>query len=123
ILRAGGVLVTLPQHPEVNQAIGEAVVSLSGITAINATEYIPSRDAAPAFRNDYWLPVLGRPLHVESPLHGEHQRRNLALAIAAAVALRNNNGYKIDAEAIAKGIRETLWPGRLELLPAQASRP
>ena len=123
ILREGGTLVTLPQHPEVNQAIGEYVADMQGVTAINAMEYIPSRDAAPGFRNDYWLQALDGPLHVQSPLNGGHQQRNLALAIAAAVELRNQYGYKIGDEVVARGIRETVWPGRLELLPATAARP
>jgi dihydrofolate synthase/folylpolyglutamate synthase len=62
---------------------------------------------------------------VRSPLAGEHQRRNLALAIAAAVELRNiksrstcnSNSYNITNAAIEAGIANTLWPGRLEFLP------
>jgi dihydrofolate synthase/folylpolyglutamate synthase len=45
---------------------------------------------------------------VQSPLHGGHQQRNLALAIAAAVELRNQYGYKIGDEVVARGIRETV---------------
>jgi dihydrofolate synthase/folylpolyglutamate synthase len=50
------------------------------------------------------------------------------LAIAAAVALRNqtgynlgsisnHSGYNITNAAIAEGIRNTTWPGRLEFIP------
>ena len=42
ILRPGGVMVTLPQHPEANQALGEAA-TLLGVRGVNAAEYIPSR--------------------------------------------------------------------------------
>ena len=59
----------------------------------------------------------GELLHVRSPLAGEHQRRNLALAIAAALELRNHNGYNITNAAIEAGIANTEWPGRLEFLP------
>jgi dihydrofolate synthase/folylpolyglutamate synthase len=123
ILRDHGTLVALPQHPEVNQAIGEYVATLSGVTAVNATEYIPSREAETMFRNEYQLQILGETVQVQSPLNGGHQQRNLALAIAAAVELRNQHGYKIAAAAIVQGIRETQWPGRLELLPSRPSRP
>ncbi len=51
---------------------------------------------------------------MDSPLSGQHQQRNLALAIAAAVALRNQYGYNITDAAIEAGIRGTQWPGRLE---------
>jgi len=53
---------------------------------------------------------------VDSPLAGQHQQRNIALAIAAAIQLRNNNGYNIANAAIEAGIRNTVWPGRLETI-------
>jgi dihydrofolate synthase/folylpolyglutamate synthase len=70
-------------------------------------------------------------LHVRSPLAGEHQQRNIALAIAAAVALRNiysyeseitapnrnKQSYNIADSAIEAGISHTSWHGRLEFLP------
>ena len=40
IVRPEGTLVTLPQHPEVNDAIGETVRRL-GARVVNASEYIP----------------------------------------------------------------------------------
>lgn len=110
ILRRNGVLVTLPQHPEANQAIGEAAVALN-VRGVNAAEYIPSRgDKGHA----YELTVLGESVEIVSPLGGAHQQRNVALAIAAAVELCNKHGYKLSARQIAEGVRSTRWPGRLE---------
>jgi dihydrofolate synthase/folylpolyglutamate synthase len=40
ILRANGTLITLPQHPEANQAIGEAAATLN-LRAISAADFIP----------------------------------------------------------------------------------
>ena len=40
ILRRDGVLVTLPQHPEANQAIGEAATALN-VRGVNAAAYVP----------------------------------------------------------------------------------
>jgi folylpolyglutamate synthase/dihydropteroate synthase len=212
VLRPQGTLVTLPQHPEANQAIGEAAQELD-LHAISATPYLPtaeklltqshtrvgavaqsvtpsrpyeglsallsqssphSKDVVPnqsspslkgvilseaqraeskdlrlpqdaqgspqqnaplqnTFRNRYTIPLAGEPLHVDSPLWGEHQQRNLALAIAAAEELRNRTGYKnkpsnthsykITNHQIEAGIRNTFWPGRLELLPLSNSAP
>jgi dihydrofolate synthase / folylpolyglutamate synthase len=153
ILRRNGVLVTLPQHPEANQAIGEAAVALD-VRGINAAEYIPFGPTDPsentfdrgalvsghdlsravpapgksgalapevrALRNRYPVTVLGETIRVDSPLWGEHQRRNIALAIAAAVELRNHHGYIITPGQIETGIRNTQWPGRLELLTLPA---
>ena len=121
ILRRKGTLITLPQHPEANQAIGEVAVDLD-VRGVNAAEYIPGfhppalgNEPSTNLRNRYSLQVLGETMNVDSPLGGEHQRRNIALAIAAAIELRNQHGYKITAEQIEEGIRSTQWPGRLEL--------
>jgi dihydrofolate synthase/folylpolyglutamate synthase len=127
ILRPRGTLITLPQHPEANQAIGEVALALD-VRAINAAPYLPDTPRSsltvpcslfpvPRLLNHYDLNLDGEILQVRSPLAGEHQRRNLALAIAAAVELRNTYGYNITNSAIASGIANTAWPGRLELLP------
>ena len=65
---------------------------------------------------------------VESPLLGRHQMRNVALAIAAAEELRNqgldNQGtFRITPQTIARGIRETRWPGRFQVVPAAGDEP
>lgn len=141
ILRPNGTLITLPQHPEANQAIGEAAATLN-LTAISAANFVPhlaprsSENEMRAFEpgtplpaNRYTVTLDGQPLEVDSPLSGHHQQRNLALAIAAANYLRNLESYKsnqkeisrnrisykIDNSAIETGIRNTRWPGRLEL--------
>ena len=124
ILRPGGTLVTLSQHQEANQAIGEMAATL-GVRGVNAAGYLPPavrNDAeqgsgAAIFRNQYQLHVEGVGLlAVDSPLGGQHQRRNIALGIAAAIAIRNQNGYNITNSAIEQGIRNTIWPGRLEMI-------
>jgi dihydrofolate synthase/folylpolyglutamate synthase len=148
ILRRNGTLVTLPQHPEANQAIGEAAADLN-LRAISAASFIPHLPprssqypipdktvsterggSSPLPRNHYTVTLDGEALEVDSPLYGQHQQRNIALAIAAANELRHQNSnklsedeptsnygsYKITKAAIEAGIRNTQWPGRLELL-------
>jgi dihydrofolate synthase / folylpolyglutamate synthase len=122
ILRRDGVLVTLSQHPEANQVIGEVAAELN-VRGVNAAYFLPGRDfisqpsSAPLPANHYDLVFDARPLQVRSPLSGEHQQRNIALAIAAAVELSTTNRYKIPNAAIEAGIAHTSWPGRLEFLP------
>jgi dihydrofolate synthase/folylpolyglutamate synthase len=118
ILRKNGVLITLPQHPEANQAIGEAATRLN-VRGVNAATYIPSRTTHSEHgRNHYTLQVEDETIEVNSPLVGQHQQRNLALAITAAIELRNHNSYKISWQYIEHGIRETRWPGRMEKFTA-----
>ena len=110
ILRQNGMLVTLPQHPEANQAIGEAALALN-VRGVSAADYIPARGDE---RASYPLTVMGEEIVISSTLAGSHQQRNVALAIATAVELCNHHGYKLSAPQIAEGIRSTRWPGRLE---------
>ena len=109
ILREGGVMVTLPQHPEANTALGEVAVRLN-VRGVNAAAYMPVRGTA----DGYALEVMGSGIAVDSPLHGAHQQRNVALAIAAAVELATGHGFPITAAAMEAGIHATEWPGRLE---------
>src|SRR5271167_4145674 len=41
IIRPNGLVVTLPQHPQANQALGEIAVGL-GVRGVNAAQYVPS---------------------------------------------------------------------------------
>ncbi len=117
ILRRNGTLITLPQHPEANAALGEAAMAL-GVRGVNAAEYIPAREPEGA----YTVLALGRPVKVNSPLTGPHQQRNVALAIAAAVELAMRHGFAVRPEAIEAGIAQTRWPGRLEQIASGGVR-
>ncbi|WP_263350743.1 bifunctional folylpolyglutamate synthase/dihydrofolate synthase [Acidicapsa acidisoli] len=113
ILRPNGTLVTLPQHPEANQALGEVAVELN-VRGISAADYMPQIGTNPVA--PYAIEVLGKQILVDSPLKGAHQHRNIALAIAAAVELRHARNIPITPETIQRGIATTSWPGRLEKL-------
>ena len=122
ILRREGIMVTLPQHPEANQALGEVAVLLQ-VRGVNAASYVPVHNHPEQYtRNRYPLSVMGELIGIDSPLAGAHQQRNLALAIAAAVELRNNHGYNITPIDIQAGIRDTVWPARLEHVAGHGSR-
>jgi dihydrofolate synthase/folylpolyglutamate synthase len=111
ILRPKGALVTLPQHPEANQVLGEVALGL-GVRGVSAVEYMPPHSAGPA--GPYEIEVLGQTIEVQSPLVGAHQQRNVALAVAAAVELATKRILPITAASVATGIRQTHWPARLE---------
>ncbi len=134
IIRPGGVVVTLPQHPEANQVIGSTVLEC-GARMVSAVEYMPAKElnaegardaedakaAAAGRRNRYPARVRGKRILVDSPLWGQHQWRNLALAMAAAEEL-NRAGIDISPDDIEAGIRQTRWPGRFEVRAAQPER-
>jgi dihydrofolate synthase/folylpolyglutamate synthase len=67
----------------------------------------------------YTVNVLDSSIEIASPLAGVHQRRNIALAIAAAVELACEFDFHITPHQIADGIRTTQWPGRLERISSR----
>jgi dihydrofolate synthase / folylpolyglutamate synthase len=126
ILRRNGTLITLPQHSEANEVIGEVATEL-GVRAISAVPYMPQTQAASddTWHDAYYVQALGTAIEVASPLHGEHQHRNIALAITAAVELAFHHGVPITPASIANGVRNTSWPGRLESIqtPSETGAP
>ena len=146
IIRCGGVVVTLPQMPGANDIIGNAILDL-GARAINAVPFVPPISPGSAEfwaraerqstaesaefaeksletpRSRYPLQVMGQQIIVASPLIGRHQLRNIALAIASAEELHNQGFAQITSQSIERGIRETRWPGRFQVLPATNGAP
>jgi dihydrofolate synthase / folylpolyglutamate synthase len=149
ILRRRGVVVTLPQHPQATDVIGNAILELEAHAA-DAVRYVPpispasqgwlvpsasgNRGTSEGTRAEsrtqvsirpvlrYPLEVMGRQILVESPLVGRHQIRNIALAIAAAEELAKQ-GFPVTPEAIEQGIRQTEWPGRFQVVPPRRDAP
>lgn len=140
IIRPGGAVVTLPQHPEANDVIGNTILEL-GARAVNVVPYVPpvspgsdkyfapsderhystggNKEAKEEFRphiSRYRLQVMDQEILVESPLVGRHQLRNVALAIAAAVELHQQGFSGITAKTVEAGIRDTQWPGRFQVI-------
>jgi len=111
ILRPNGTLITLPQHPEASQVLGEVAAEL-GVRAVSAAPYMPPPGVGGG--QAYPVEALGTIVELASPLLGVHQHRNTALAVAAGVELRERHGFPITPEAMAAGVRGTSWPGRLE---------
>ena len=148
IIRPCGIVVTLPQQPEANDVIGNTILDLEAV-GVSAVQYVPpvSPASAPYLVSDqrqhlltaelaetaaenaeetlyrYPLQVMGKEILVESPLVGRHQLRNVALAIAAAEELSKQGLSGITSESIERGIRDTRWPGRFQVLPAKNDWP
>jgi dihydrofolate synthase/folylpolyglutamate synthase len=151
IIRPRGVVVTLPQQPEANDVIGNTILDL-GARGVSAVQYVPpvspgsseyrvpsgekkpltaeyagatehAENSGTTSLSRYPLQVMGRQILVESPLVGRHQLRNVALAIATAEELANTGLCGITPESIERGIRETRWPGRFQVVPSKPGWP
>jgi dihydrofolate synthase / folylpolyglutamate synthase len=140
IIRPGGVVVTLPQHPQANDVIGNRILEL-GAKAVSAVPYVPpvspgndqyfipcasephsNGQSVSVPRSRYRVEVRGKEIAVETALIGRHQLRNVALAIATAGELAKR-GYPVSPDTIERGISETNWPGRFQVLPAGNGAP
>jgi dihydrofolate synthase/folylpolyglutamate synthase len=144
IVHPNGIVVTLPQQPQANDVIGEAILD-RGATAVSAVPYVPpvapgsdygyaipkkpltaecAKDAETHDRGvwRYPLQVMGKKILIETPLVGRHQLRNVALAIATAEEL-SKQGFPITPGSIERGIPETRWPGRFQVIPATNGAP
>lgn len=121
IIRPGGIVVTLPQMPEVNDVLGNTILDLNA-RAVSAVPYVPPVAPPAQLRPSYPLQVGSEQILVQSPLQGRHQLRNVALAIAAAEELAKQ-GFSISSKTIEIGIRQTRWPGRFQVQPAKPSQP
>jgi dihydrofolate synthase/folylpolyglutamate synthase len=140
IIRPGGIVVTLPQHPQANDVIGNKILEL-GAKAVSAVPYVPpvspgseeyfnpfhskadpGEESAFVPRSRYRVEVMGKEIAVETPLIGRHQLRNVALAIATAEELAKH-GFPVTAETIERGISQTNWPGRFQVFPARHGAP
>ncbi len=97
----------------------EGPVPVIHLAELNSMQPPAARERSPLGRNAYPIPIAGEILQLDSPLAGQHQQRNLALAVATALELRANHGISIPNAAIEAGVRSTVWPGRLEWLPGR----
>jgi dihydrofolate synthase/folylpolyglutamate synthase len=119
IIRKNGVAVILPQHPQANDVLGRAILEKDA-RAVTAAAHMPpvtpEADAKTAAgESSYTVTALGEEIRIQPALRGRHQLRNTALAIATAVELEGL-GVGVPAAAIARGVRETRWPGRLQVV-------
>lgn len=130
IMRRNGVVVLLSQHPQVNDALGNAILECNA-RPVNAVKHMPPVTplanngfigAASVLRNRFLLDYMGETIGVDSPLVGRHQLRNLALAISAAEQL-NQCGFTILPQHVETGIRNTEWRARFQVVPASADFP
>ena len=111
ILRRGGTLITLPQHPEANQVLGEVAAEL-GVRGVNAAAYMPpaGADASALFALRRWA-------------RGSRWSRRWPARISSAISRwplprrwswPPRTAFPSRRRPLPTGIRQTRWPGRLE---------
>jgi dihydrofolate synthase/folylpolyglutamate synthase len=115
-----GSALYLAPGTEENSCVADEELLSAKIARDNA-KFAKKTDQKYIYR--YPLLVLGEQILVETPLVGRHQLRNLALAMATAVELNGQGFNGITAKSIERGIRETRWPGRFQVIAASPGSP
>ena len=110
ILRANGTSSISLQLPAANQSSEKSPPRST--SRLQRCSNVPALNADPGAT--YTLEIFDQPVLIDSPLTGSHQLRNRALAIAAAVGLKEHFKFPVTADSIAHGIKQAAWPGRLE---------
>ncbi len=123
IMRPGGTVVLLPQHPRVNDVLGQEIMERNA-NPVSAVKNMPSLTpmAETHATKEYPLELMGETVQIASPLAGRHQLRNVALAITTAEEL-NHFGFRISPAHIAEGVKNTRWPGRFEIMRSGPNEP
>jgi len=115
ILKSGSRAITAPQSPEAMEILSRAA-AVRGATLMELGQIWRITDSA----GETMTLVSGmdpkeRLEGLTLSLAGRHQRINAALAVAAATRLPNLHG-RIREAAIRRGLAETRWPGRCEVV-------
>lgn len=123
ILRRARPAVVWIEEQEARQTVAELAAELA-----IPLEFADRTVAIEPVAGDPWdgqRMILRTPDHchdLSTALLGEHQRRNVALAVRAAETLRALGWRGIGHDAIEQGVRAVRWPGRLEAIELPTGR-
>lgn len=117
IIKSGVPVVTAVSQPEVVQVVEEtararqATLYRAGEQFVYEALEVAESEQSFSFRSPFRaVPSL------TITLSGEHQIANAATAIMALEVLRQYYALIVDDEHLEAGLRETKWPGRLEMV-------
>jgi dihydrofolate synthase/folylpolyglutamate synthase len=116
IIKPGSVAVLAEQQPEVARAIAQRCLEADATVAREGMEFgVLDRDIAVGGQQLRLQGLGGVYENVFLPLHGSHQARNAALALAGAEAFFGAGpDRQLDVEAVREAFAGVTAPGRLE---------
>jgi dihydrofolate synthase / folylpolyglutamate synthase len=125
IIKPGVPAITVAQPPEALAEIARVAAEVGGPLWVvgereNEELRIEKSDVNISILNSQFSILDLDRYHgpIETRLQGVFQRENARLAVGAALLLRDA-GLPIDDAAIAAGLAQAQWPGRLELAPGE----
>lgn len=116
VIKEGSVVVLAAQQAEVQQPIMDRIAAVDATVAREGHEFGVLQRTVAVGGQLLRLQGLGGVYdEIFLPLHGEHQARNAALALASAEAFFGAGaGHQLDIESVRDGFAGVLTPGRLE---------
>jgi len=115
-LASPSIVISAPQEEEVIEVIKQSCkkhnANLYEIGRDVIVEGVPSRNGQCFNING----AFGRLAGLKIRLLGRHQVINAALAVTAVLAVRRFHRVRLALDAIKKGLYNTVWPGRFEII-------
>ena len=117
IIKAGSVVVSALQEPEVAQILIERAQEVGATPAFEGNEFgILRREVAVGGQQLAIRGLGGDYDDLFLPLHGPHQGHNAATALAAVEAFVGGGQDRLDLDVIRAGLAGATSPGRLEIV-------
>ncbi|GLX69540.1 bifunctional folylpolyglutamate synthase/dihydrofolate synthase [Paenibacillus glycanilyticus] len=117
IIKAGVPVVSAVAQPEVVEVVKRTAAEKKSTLYLLGEQFnvneLSSREDEQSFRFEGMFRAI-EPLTIT--LNGAHQRTNAAVAVMALEVLRQYYALIVEDEALAEGLREAKWPGRLEMV-------
>lgn len=120
VIKPGSVVVMAAQQPEAQKAVMDRIAEAEATVAREGHEFgVLERTVAVGGQIVRLQGLGGEYDEIFLPLHGEHQARNAALALAATEAFFGAGaGDQLEVESVREGFAGVLTPGRLERVRA-----
>ncbi len=117
IIKAGSVVVSALQDPEVAEILVDRAREVGATPAFEGNEFgILRREVAVGGQQLAIRGLGGDYGDLYLPLHGPHQGQNAAVALAAVEAFLGGGQDRLDVDVIRAGLAAVSSPGRLEIV-------
>lgn len=117
IIKKESPVITCQQKPEVTRVIRDTAEYLAAPISISDYEYVSDVNYK-MDKTEFSIKKDGSSVQYSIRLLGEYQIENAVLAVKTAQVL-NSLGYAIEEEDIRKGLSQTRWSGRFEIISTE----
>jgi dihydrofolate synthase/folylpolyglutamate synthase len=116
IIVPGAPVIMAPQRESAAEVIREVAAQRGAPLTQVALVCNLRRDSHASDSQSFRLRTPGGGYQAKLPLVGKHQLDNAATAVVAFEKLAAAMGLTVNEDAVKKGLEETKWPGRIEII-------